>query len=338
MGTDTRLAIMVLVAVSSMIGAAHAEETKLTPFFYHKSCPKLFSIVKAEVQKAVAKEKRMAASLVRLHFHDCFVQGCDGSILLDNATGIQTEKDAAANNRGSARGFEVIDTIKAALEKSCPNTVSCADILAITSRDSAVEVGLSLPYPVFFGRRDSLNASVAEANRNLPSPLAVYAELKQNFSFQGLDELDLIALSGAHSIGRVRCQLVNFFLNDTDSNAAFKDGLRRSCPQNNLTEELKVLKNLDATTPDEFDNKYYRNLRNGKGIIRSDQTLWSTPGLNTKIVDAFASSQELFFRQFAMSTIKMGNIRPLTGDQGEIRKNCRKRNSHDAISSFVAME
>jgi peroxidase len=59
---------------------------------------------------------------------------------LDNATGIETEKDALANNRHSERGFEVIDAIKAALEKACPNTVSCADILAITSRDSAVEV------------------------------------------------------------------------------------------------------------------------------------------------------------------------------------------------------
>jgi hypothetical protein len=59
-----------------------------------------------------------------------------------------------------------------------------------------VQVGLSKHYPVFFGRRDSLNASVAEANKNLPSPFSVYAELKQNFSFQGLDEKDLIALSG----------------------------------------------------------------------------------------------------------------------------------------------
>jgi hypothetical protein len=65
------LCVVALVAVSS-IGAAEA--TKLTPFFYDKSCPQLFSIVKAEVQEAVAKEKRMAASLVRLHFHDCFVQ------------------------------------------------------------------------------------------------------------------------------------------------------------------------------------------------------------------------------------------------------------------------
>lgn len=45
----------------------------LTTEFYDESCPEIYSIVKEEVQKAVEAEKRMAASLIRLHFHDCFV-------------------------------------------------------------------------------------------------------------------------------------------------------------------------------------------------------------------------------------------------------------------------
>lgn len=50
-----------------------AMATGLTTTYYDRSCPQLQSIVKAEVQRAVKDEKRMAASLIRLHFHDCFV-------------------------------------------------------------------------------------------------------------------------------------------------------------------------------------------------------------------------------------------------------------------------
>jgi hypothetical protein len=46
----------------------------LFPQFYDHSCPKAKEIVQSIVAQAVARETRMAASLVRLHFHDCFVK------------------------------------------------------------------------------------------------------------------------------------------------------------------------------------------------------------------------------------------------------------------------
>ena len=73
------------------------------------------------------------------HFSVC-TQGCDASVLLDNSTGIVSEKGSNPN-KNSLRGFEVVDEIKAALEAACPGTVSCADILALAARDSTVLVG-----------------------------------------------------------------------------------------------------------------------------------------------------------------------------------------------------
>jgi len=67
------------------------------------------------------------------------VQGCDASVLLDSSGTMESEKRSNAN-RDSARGFEVIDEIKSALENECPETVSCADLLALVARDSIVIV------------------------------------------------------------------------------------------------------------------------------------------------------------------------------------------------------
>lgn len=50
--------------------------SQLTTDFYSTSCPGLLSVVRKEVQNAIKAETRMAASLLRLHFHDCFVNVC----------------------------------------------------------------------------------------------------------------------------------------------------------------------------------------------------------------------------------------------------------------------
>jgi peroxidase len=87
-------------------------------------------------------------SLKTLGSFTCFItispplQGCDGSLLLDDTSSFQGEKTAGPNNR-SVRGFKVVDNIKSKVEKVCPGVVSCADILAIAARDSVVTVSSS---------------------------------------------------------------------------------------------------------------------------------------------------------------------------------------------------
>lgn len=69
------------------------------------------------------------------------MQGCDASVLLDDNDNFVGEKTAAPNVN-SLRGFEVIDAIKSEIESICPQTISCADILAIAARDSVALVRL----------------------------------------------------------------------------------------------------------------------------------------------------------------------------------------------------
>ncbi|KAG8471397.1 hypothetical protein CXB51_036238 [Gossypium anomalum] len=170
---------------------------KLSTNFYSKSCPNLLPTVKFIVHSAIMKEARMGASLLRLFFHDCFVNGCDGSILLDDDTSSFIGEKNAAPNRNSARGFNVVDDIKSAIEIVCPGVVSCADILAISARDSVTILGG--PYwDVKLGRRDARTASQAAANNNIPSPSSNLNQLISRFSAHGLSPRDLVALSGSN--------------------------------------------------------------------------------------------------------------------------------------------
>ncbi|KAG5550732.1 hypothetical protein RHGRI_015623 [Rhododendron griersonianum] len=145
MGLGKLTILCVWVFLGVLVGIASAQ---LSTTFYSSSCPKVLVTIKKAVKSAVSKEARMGASLLRLHFHDCFVNastfhslclhchGCDASVLLDGSTG---EKSARPNNN-SLRGFDVIDTIKSKVEKLCPGVVSCADILTIAARDATVAV------------------------------------------------------------------------------------------------------------------------------------------------------------------------------------------------------
>ncbi|KAF6997554.1 hypothetical protein CFC21_013763 [Triticum aestivum] len=240
---------------------------------------------------------------MRLHFHDCFVQGCDASLLLDTFDGMETEKDATPN-KGSARGYNVVDAAKAALEAACPGVVSCADILAIAAEIS-VELSGGPGWGVLLGRLDGFTSNFQEAG-NLPGPFDGLPLLKQKFVNLGLDNTDLVALSGAHTFGRVQCQFV------TDR-----------CPRNGVGSSLN---DFDPTTPDRFDKNYFTNLEVNRGFLQSDQELKSDPGAagtTAPIVDRFAGSQDAFFKAFAQSMIKMGNLGPIRNpSQGEVRNRC----------------
>lgn len=116
-------------------------QAQLSSTFYDTTCPSALGTIRTAVRTAISRERRMAASLMRLHFHDCFVQGCDASVLLDDTSSSPGEK-SALQNLDSLRGFEVIDNVKSKVEDVCPGVVSCADILAVVARDASVAVSI----------------------------------------------------------------------------------------------------------------------------------------------------------------------------------------------------
>ncbi|MCO5559581.1 hypothetical protein L7F22_013182 [Adiantum nelumboides] len=305
------------------------QPNQLKKGFYAESCPDLEKIVFGVMQEAVRASPRDAASILRLFFHDCFVQGCDGSLLLDDEPGFQGEKGAVPN-KNSARAFYVIDFIKSSVEAFCPGVVSCADILALASRDAVVLTNGPF-WDVFLGRRDARMASLSLANSSIPNPASNFTTLIAMFQAQGLSSEDLVVLSGAHTIGFARC--TNFkqrLYNQSgthkpDPNLSFPALLemKTKCPPfgaDNSTHSLDK-------SPFLFDQSYYEGLVQRAALLNSDQVLQSTMGSPTTfLVELLANDKKAFFDKFPLAMIKMGNISPLTGSKGEIRRNCRIRN------------
>jgi len=318
MKTLTWTALSVLVIISCINNSVHGQ---LISTFYDKSCRNAPWIVKAAVKQAVANEKRMGASLLRLHFHDCFVNGCDGSILLDDNSTFTGEKTALPN-ANSVRGFDVIDTIKAQVEAACSGVVSCADILAIVARDSVVELG-GPTWTVLLGRRDSTTASLSAANNDIPPPTSNLSALISSFQAHGLSTKDMVALSGSHTIGQARCTSFRTRIyNESNIDPSFATSLKAKCPSAGGDNNLSP---LDVATPTIFDSNYYSNLRCQKGLLHSDQQLFNGGSTDSQVT-TYSTNQNTFFADFAAAMVNMGNISPLTGTRGVIRKTCRKSN------------
>ncbi|CAA6673032.1 unnamed protein product [Spirodela intermedia] len=304
-----------LLVLLLYVFTSHAQ---LTANFYSSSCPNLETIVQSATQTAVGNNPRTPASLLRLFFHDCFVQGCDGSVLLNDTPTFTGEQGARANRKLQA--LDVIEKIKSTVEVSCNGVVSCADILALATRDGVVLSG-GPSWTVPLGRRDATTASLNEANINLPGPSSSLSSLITRFASKGLSLQELVALSGAHTVGFAPCRAFrNRIYNDVNIDPIFANSTKANCPVSppNGDENLSP---LDVSTPTAFDNAYYTNLLSFRGLLHSDQELFSN-GSADSIVQSYAASSSDFFTDFAAAMVKLGSIDPLTGSNGEIRQIC----------------
>ncbi|CAN7054034.1 hypothetical protein BRARA_G03059 [Brassica rapa] len=298
--------------------------------FYQKACPKVESIIRKELKKVFKRDIGLAAAILRIHFHDCFVQGCEASVLLDGSASGPGEQSSIPNLTLRQAAFVVINNLRALVHKQCGQVVSCSDILALAARDSVVLSG-GPDYAVPLGRRDSLAfASQNTTLNNLPPPFANASQLIADFANRNLDINDLVALSGGHTIGIAHCPSFTDRLypnQDPTMNKSFANNLKRTCPTANSSNTQVN----DIRSPDVFDNKYYVDLMNRQGLFTSDQDLF-TDKRTRGIVESFAIDQKLFFDHFVVGMIKMGQMSVLTGSQGEIRANCSARNTESFMS------
>lgn len=292
--------------------------------FYSSRCPSAESVVKSTVEEHVRGDSTMAASLLRLHYHDCFVQGCDGSVLI---SGPNAERNSGGHS--GLRGFDVIESAKARLERLCPGVVSCADIVALAARD-AVALSNGPQYDVPTGRRDGLVSSARDAS-DMPDPTDSVQVLQRKFSSKGLSAKDLVVLNAAHTIGTTACffvedRLYNFDPNgnaDPSIDPNFLTELQGTCPKDG---DVNVRVALDSGSDLQFDLQFLENVRDGKGVLQSDSNLYQDFSTRPYIDSYFGLLGGLlgpsFASDFADSMVKMGQVGVKSGSNGKIRRVC----------------
>lgn len=294
-------------------------------------------IVRKQLEKVFKEDIGQAAGLLRLHFHDCFVQGCDASVLLDGSASGPSEQSAPPNLSLRAKAFKIIEDLRKRVHAECGRVVSCADITAIAARD-AVFLSGGPDYDVPLGRKDGLNFATRNATlANLPAPTSNASSILDSLAKKNLNPTDVVALSGGHTIGISHCPSFTprlYPTQDPTMDKSFANDLKIVCPTANSTATTI----MDIRSPYVFDNKYYVDLMNRQGLFTSDQDLYADP--RTKdTVESFALDQELFFDKFVKAMLKMGQLSVLTGGQGEIRANCSIRNpDNKSYSTYLIDE
>lgn len=225
------------------------------------------------------------------------------------------------------RGFDKIGLIKEKLEETCPGVVSCADTLALATRDGVVLAGGPF-YPVFTGRKDGTRSYYAEALSDIPKPDENITETIRLFGSRGFSEKETVALLGAHSIGRISC---NFFQSrlynfsgtgrpDPSIPSDFLDEMRKDCRYNTSNKNDTIPAIVSGSS---FDTHYFQSLLRGRGLLLSDQQLMADQR-TARNVHSYALDEDgsAFRIDFARVMVKMSVLNVLTGSEGQVRTNC----------------
>ena len=292
--------------------------------YYHRTCPNAEALVRAQVKKAVRADAGFGAGLIRMLFHDCFVEGCDASVLLDPTPANPQPEKLGAPNNPSLRGYEVVDAAKAAVERACPGVVSCADILAFAARDASYLLSHArVSFHVPAGRLDGRRSVANDTLLFLPGPSSNLTTLVSGFAAKGLSAEDMVVLSGAHSIGRSHCSsfVPDRLASPSNIGAPLASFLRRRCPASPTTGNDPTVVQ-DFVTPRKLDNQYYRNVLAHRVLFTSDAALLTAQGTG-RMVRANARFPASWEKDFARAMVKMAAIDVKGRGLGEVRRNCR---------------
>ncbi|TVU31637.1 hypothetical protein EJB05_23332, partial [Eragrostis curvula] len=314
-----------LAALVVLLASAASCRGQLANNYYAGKCnASVETIIHDAVKARMVWDRRIVAGLLHMQFHDCFVAGCDASLLLD---GPNTEKTAIQN--GQLFGYDLIDEIKTELEQACPGVVSCADIIIAATRD-AVGMAGGPSYQVQLGRRDG-TVSQAWMAGALPSPSVDIPTAINMFAKKGFNSFDMAILMGAHTVGVTHCSVISDRLYNFNGTGLPDPAMDPTyvwilttfaCPKNPTFDNIVFLD--DPSSILVVDKSYYQQIINRRGVLAVDQALGDHS--STAWMVNFLATTDFFPSMFSYALNKLAALDVKTGTNGEIRKNCRSTN------------
>ncbi|KAH9618289.1 hypothetical protein KSS87_011098 [Heliosperma pusillum] len=315
------LILQVVVIVILVIHGGVSEGSELVYNYYETTCPFVEDIVRNEMMNIFVADATAPAAFLRLLFHDCQVQACDASILLASR-----DSEIHASRNLGIRKLEAINQIKSRLEATCPGQVSCADIIALAAKNSVALSGGPF-FRIPLGRKDSNSSSSIQADAHLPSTSITVDQLLSIFAAKGMNIEETVAILGAHTLGAAHCVNVVDRLykpKPTDHmDLQLQIAIRAACPNTVSVTNTTLIPN--DVTPTIFDTAYYLGVLTGRGLFSIDSSI-STDPRTVVIASQFAVDRNYFFRTFSSAFIKLSSANVLTGNMGQVRKQCNRVN------------
>lgn len=324
------------VSFLKTIFASSAISLNFYPFQNEVTKPDLYAppakFVRDEITRIIQNESpALAGSILRLAFHDATVRSIALDPSIGGADGSIRYEIGWSENRGLGKPLKVVEAIyekqRHMFGSGCPapttitsttNSVSIcqplsfADALALSGA-AAVEAAHGPRIRIQLGRQDVNHADNrfldseivsmggrSSINTSLPSAGLDSLGLRNYFKRLGLNEQELVALSGAHDLGR----------------HVTLTGMPRECLKNltrSCLEDAPVLAPFITADPDTLSNRYFetmlrwndRDLQYGEAaFIPTDVAMVVDDGLKKHVV-AFAKDEKLFFRRFTTAYQKL---------------------------------
>ncbi|CAJ1349665.1 unnamed protein product [Effrenium voratum] len=242
----------------------------------------------------LVKSKDCGPILVRLSWHDAGVFS-DGELKGGCPNAAMRFTDAGEGTFGANAGLPdvALGLLKPITEKYVPSVIGNADLWTLAA-NVAIRMMGGPDIKTRFGRKDaeSSSESVESQAGRLPDGDKGIDHLREIFHPKGFTDKDIVALSGAHTVGKCHLDRSGFDGPWTEEPLKF---------DNTYFKEMMEKEYSEMTT--EKGNPQFKG-SNGTIMLISDLALLKDPAFKTH-VETYAKDQDAYFKDFTAAWIKL---------------------------------